>query len=631
MRRSVSHLSPGRALASRFGFVLTLATATAATLGAQAVPAPPAPPAAPAAPSLPAPAAGQPLRQQVEARFEVLPLSDGLVLRPKQPMDGIRSLEVRDGQLAIDGREAEADDLERRIGRQAAAPVRALLELDPDELEQMFGLAAEPPPLPPADDDLDTQTDQLEREMEQRRQEIERHQEEIRQRIEREMERRADDVQERQEDAARDIERAMRRGAHRGDGDARVVMGTPVHVRPGESTGDVVAIGGGITVDGEVLGDAVSVGGSERITGLVTGSVVSVGGTVHLGPKARVMGDVVSVGGSVEREPGAEILGRVTEVSLWQGLTGGGMGLGGLTFGRGWEVDTGHSYFDGALLRFVRAVVFVIVLMLLGALASVIARHPLERTSAAAGAEPWKAAVVGMLSVILFVPAILIVLVLLAISIIGIPLILLWPFAVLACVFAAFFGYLAAAHALARWSENRFGWRLQGPVTTVVLGLFLLHGAWLMARLVDVVDSSRNVGGFLRLILLLFWMLVNLGAGFVGIGAVILGRRRGMTPVQPYSPAPPLPPPVAPPPLSPHTGPRGPELPVVEGPAVESLRSDERDWEEPFADFDEPEPATGVTAATAGPQDVSDGDESTAAGRAEDGDQDEPGERERQA
>ena len=611
MRRSVSHLSPGRALASRFGFLLALTAATATTLGAQALPAPPAPPAAPAAPAPPAPAAGQPLRQQVEARFEVLPVSDGLLLRPRQPMDGIRALEVRDGQLAIDGREAEADDLERRIGRQAAAPVRALLELDPDELEQMFGLAVAPP-APPADDELDAQGDQLGREMEQRRQEIERRQEEIRQRIEREMDRRADDVQRHQEDIARDVERAVRRGVHRGDGDARVVMGTPVHVRPGESTGDVVAIGGGVTVDGEVLGDAVSVGGSERITGLVTGSVVTVGGTVHLGPKARVMGDVVSVGGSVDREPGAEVLGRVTEVSLLQGLTGGGMGLGGWTLGHGWEIDTGgHSYFDGALLRFVRSVVFVIVLMLLGALASVIARHPLERTSAAAGAEPWKAGVVGILSVILFVPAILIVLVLLAISIIGIPLILLWPFAVLACVFAAFFGYLAAAHALARWSENRFGWRLQGPVTTVVFGLFLLHGAWLTARLVDVVDSSRNVGGFLRLILLLFWMLVNLGAGFVGIGAVILGRRRGTAPVQPYAPAPPLPPPVAPPPVFPPPGPRGHELPAVEGPAVESLRSDEPEWEEPFADFDEPEaePETGVTAATVVPEARPTGDE----------------------
>lgn len=599
MRMSDSHLPPGVALAYRFILVFVLAAASASGAAAQRTPppAPPAPPAAaapPAAPAPPVPAAGQPLRQQVEDRFEVLPVSDGLLLKPKQPMDGIRALEVRDGQLAIDGREAEADDLERRIGRAAAAPVRALLELDPDELGTMFGLSSAPPPSDEAD--VDAQRERLDSEMQQRRAEIEKQQEEIRRRIEEQMDRRVDEAQVRQ-DVARQVERAVRRGMHRGDGDARVVMGTPVHVRPGESTGDVVAIGGGVTVEGEVMGDAVSVGGSEDITGVVNGTAVSVGGSVHLGPNARVMGDVVSVGGSVEREPGAEVLGRVTEVSLWQGLALGGWG-GNWNLGRGsWHIDSGSSYFDGALLRLVRCIVFVLVLILLGVLASVIARHPLERTSAAAAAEPWKAGIVGLLAVILFVPAAIIVLVLLAVSIIGIPLILLWPFAIIGCLFAAFFGYIASAHALARWSENRFGWRIQGPVTTVVLGLFLLHGAWLMARLVDLVDSSRNVGGFLRLILLLFWCLVNIGAFFVGIGAVILARRRGAAPVQPYAAAPP---PLPPPPPS-----RGRDLPVVEGPAVESLRSDEeeRDWEEPFADFDEPEPSTTAVTAVSEPDD----------------------------
>jgi hypothetical protein len=358
-----------------------------------------------------------------------------------------------------------------------------------------------------------------------------------------------------------------------------------VHVGTQESTGDVVAIGGSITVEGEVMGDAVSVWGSERIDGLVTGTAVSVLGGVHLGPNARVMQDVVAVGGSVEREPGAEVLGQVTEVSLWRGMVFPGLG--------GWprlNIDRVHaSYFDGALLRFLRCVIFVLVLILIGALAAVIARHPLERMSAAAAAEPWKAAVVGLLAVVLFVPAILIVLVLLAVSIVGIPLLLLWPFAVLACIFAAFFGYLAAAHALARWAEGRFGWRLGGPVTTVVLGLFLLHGAWLMARLVDVVDSSRDIGGFLRIMLLLFWMLVNLCAAFVGIGGVLLARRGGPAPLPAVTALPPAaPPPLPPPAPSRHLR----EEPLAGGPAAGSAADrelDEQPWEEPFADFDEPE------------------------------------------
>ncbi|HXT22902.1 MAG TPA: hypothetical protein VN923_19295, partial [Thermoanaerobaculia bacterium] len=490
----------------------------------------------------------------------------------------------------IDGRSAEIDDLERRIGAGAAAPVRALLELDPDELGQLFGLAA---PAAPADEnDVDALRDRLDRDMEARRAEIERRQDEIRQRIERDMGRHVDEATRRhQEILEREIERATRRATRR-DSDARVVMGRPVHVHKDESTGDVVSIGGGVTVDGEVLGDAVSVGGSEHITGVVSGNAVSVGGSVHLGPQAKVMGDVVSVGGTVERAPGAEVMGQVTEVSLWQGMAGGWFGAG---FPK-WTRELGPpDYFDGALLRFIRCLVFVLVLMLLGALAATIARHPLERASAAASDEPWKAGVVGILAVILFVPAIFIVLVLLAVSIIGIPLLLLWPFAVIGCVFAAFFGYLAAAHALARWSEGRFGWKLRGPVTAMVLGLFLLHVPWVMARLVDVVDSARDVGGFLRLMLLLFWMLVNLCAGFVGIGAMILARKRGPAPALPV---------VAPPPpyVPPSGGPHSYEAPAIATAAPPASASTvEPGWDEPFEDFDEPATATSATVVTAEP------------------------------
>ena len=191
-------------------------------------------------------------------------------------------------------------------------------------------------------------------------------------------------------------------------------------------------------------------------------------------------------------------------------------------------------------------------------------------------------------------PAAIIVLILLAVSIIGIPLLLLWPFAVIACVFAAFFGYLAAAHALARWSEGRFGWKLRGPVTAMVLGLFLLHVPWVMARLVDVVDSARDVGGFLRLMLLLFWMLVNLCAGFVGIGAMILARKRGPAPALPVV-APP--PPYVPPTGGPHTY----EAPLVGSAAAESASAVEPGWDEPFADFDEPATATGATVVSEEP------------------------------
>ncbi len=77
-----------------------------------------------------------------------------------------------------------------------------------------------------------------------------------------------------------------------------VRMGQDIEIASGETIeGDVVAIGGRITVGGKVQGD-----------------VVSVGGGVHLLPGSVVRGDVVTVGGKLDREPGATVLGQNVSV-----------------------------------------------------------------------------------------------------------------------------------------------------------------------------------------------------------------------------------------------------------------------------------------------------------------------------
>lgn len=504
--------------------------------------------AAGAASAQPSPA-GQPLRQQVEARFDVLPLSDGLLLRPRAELSGVRAIEVRGGELAIDGREASADELERRVGAEAAAPVRALLALGAEELHDLFGFDESeeavvptvpvpgapplPPPPPGVPDDL---RDRLRDQLESEGVPLDEQQEQLRERLREELERRAEEMRDREQDLERELERVHRR---RRSSAERFVVGTPVRVEKGDRVAGVVSVGGGVTVDGEVEGDAVSIGAPARIDGQVDGAVIGVGGGVRLGPEARVMGDVVSVGGPLVRAPGAEVHGEVIEVSLWQGLAGG--------WGRGWGGwDVGpfgdrHDYFEGALGRLLRTSLGLVVLILLGILVAAVARPALERVSNRIVAEPWKAGLVGILAIVLFVPLLVMVCVLLAISIVGIPLLLLVPFAVLACVFLVFFGYLAAAHALGRWSERRFGWRVPSTARALVLGLFLLHMWSLTARIVDVVDSSHDFGGFLVVMLWLFWMLLGLMAVSMGIGAVLLGRR-GAAPVAAPVPSPQPPP-----------------------------------------------------------------------------------------
>ncbi len=76
-----------------------------------------------------------------------------------------------------------------------------------------------------------------------------------------------------------------------------VRIGTGYTVAEGESVGgDVVIIGGGLTVNGTIKGDAVVIGGS-----------------MYLSSSAVVKGDAVVIGGILQQEPGAVVEGEIVE------------------------------------------------------------------------------------------------------------------------------------------------------------------------------------------------------------------------------------------------------------------------------------------------------------------------------
>ena len=70
----------------------------------------------------------------------------------------------------------------------------------------------------------------------------------------------------------------------------------------------------------------------------------------------------------------------------------------------------------------------------------------------------WKSAVVGLLAQLFFVPVLVLTIVVLAVSIIGIPLLVLVPFGILAFFVALLLGLTGAASGLARLIQNRSSW-----------------------------------------------------------------------------------------------------------------------------------------------------------------------------
>ena len=59
------------------------------------------------------------LKAQLERRFEVLPLQDGVLLRPRAATAGVRSIEVHQGAIAIDGQVVTGAELRSRLGGEA--------------------------------------------------------------------------------------------------------------------------------------------------------------------------------------------------------------------------------------------------------------------------------------------------------------------------------------------------------------------------------------------------------------------------------------------------------------------------------------------------------------------------------
>jgi hypothetical protein len=417
------------------------------------------------------------LRHRVERHFQVLPVRGGVVLTPKAD-SGVKTIEIREGVIALDGDPATGAELREKLGADAEL-VLQVSYLPADVLAEWGGKGAkgaqgaesaapetpeaaeppEPPPLPEAPED-----------------------------------------------------------SHRRRSATRVHIGSDILVAEDELLTDpVVAIGGSVTVLGKVNAD-----------------VVAVGGSVHLGPKAVVRGDVTSVGGRVDQSPGATISGDVHEVRI--GPPHVHFNPAGF-FGplAAWNPFTGWFKLFGTLLR-------LGLVMLLGMLVALVAARPVERIGLRASQEPWLSGFTGLLAQLLFVPVLVLTVVILAVSLIGIPLLVLVPFGVIAFLLAVLIGFTGVALQLGRWAV--------GPdrpmFVAMAVGIILVAVVTLVARVLALVPAPLWP---------ITWMIGVLGflveyvAWSVGLGAALLSRfgTRGA----PYDP------PVAPPPIPVYEGPSG--------------------------------------------------------------------------
>lgn len=280
----------------------------------------------------------------------------------------------------------------------------------------------------------------------------------------------------------------------------REVQGT-TRIRIGNRSGaihfdegdEIVRMFSDITIDsGErVDGDVVAVMGSVTVRGEVTGNVVAVGGSVLLEPGASVEGDAVAVGGVLEQEAGARVGGESVSVGFFP-----------LQFG----VPTLSALLLSILMGWLLSV-------FMGWLCTLIAPERTVRTGATVARRTGLSLLFGILSL----PAFTVAIMLLFITVVGIPVGLLLPilFFVMLC-----FGHTAATAVLgSRLLRRPLG---EGSTLSAIAAGSAFVAMFFVACAVFSVPP-----GVIRTIALFFGalgVLLSMGLSTIGIGAVMVSK-----------------------------------------------------------------------------------------------------------
>lgn len=240
-----------------------------------------------------------------------------------------------------------------------------------------------------------------------------------------------------------------------------------------------------------VDGDVVAVFGSATIEGQVTGSVVAVFGSVKLLPGASVEQDAVAVGGVLDQTPGTTVKGETVSIGFLP-----------LSFGAPTLAVLLLTIVTGWLLS-----------LFMAWLLSLLFHERMLGIGTTASRQSGVSILIGLLSA----PLVVIAMLLLLVTVIGIPVAFLLPIAYALMVWA---GQLAATYLLGcKLMRRRVG---EGAVLAPIaygsafVALFFVAGA--------VLSGPPGVVRTFALFFSLIGMLLVTGLSILGTGALLLSR-----------------------------------------------------------------------------------------------------------
>jgi len=283
---------------------------------------------------------------------------------------------------------------------------------------------------------------------------------------------------------------AMAKGLY----DDKIITGGTYSLESGETLdGNLIVFGGVVVtaVDSTVKGDTVLMGGTLTIDGVVEGNVVGIGGSVVLGENAVIMEDVIVVAGTLNRDSGAVVEGQV--VNGFQ-IPYSWIALRKIDLPNFPQSDLHISSLWSGLWFFFRTFLWAAI----AALIAIFLPNPTDRVSRAIVSQPILSGGVGLLTA-LVAP---IVLLIIAITIILIPISLLGVFILIA---AWFFGRVSLGMEVGRRIGNAFHKDWPAAVDAGI-------GTFALLLVIDGIGSLIPCVG---------WIVPAL-VGILGLGGVIL-------------------------------------------------------------------------------------------------------------
>jgi len=453
------------------------------------------------------PAGSDDLRDEIEAQYEVTPIRGGIALLPRDRDRGFALIELRGDEVLIDGQGGQTPQLlASGLGAEAALILR-LSYLDAATQRSVLGL--------PALTDEELAEFSL-----------------------------VPDTAE----------------TRPGVPVEAVEPGDPVDVGEPEPPErerrvvyrDIVRIGRQVRVevDEQVRGSIVVIGGSLVVNGEVRGDITMIGGSATFGPEALARREVTMIGGRLTSAPGARFLRGVNEIGFDM-------------------IDLDFSEFGGLprirlprpsrqvfrSLDLVGTLVRFAFFGLLGSVVLLVAAGSSERVARRVALEPVKSGVVGFLAQLLFVPLLITGILLLVVTIIGIPLLVLVPVVLVAALVVMVLGFTGVVQGVGQLFTGGAGQSGRSTFVLLWLGLAIVMTPTLFGEALGLMGTPF---GFFAVMLGITGFVVEYVAWTTGMGAVILNQFGG--PLSARNDAPP-PPPVAPPETPP-----APDLPLTEPP-----------------------------------------------------------------